>query len=45
MSGVQQQRDFAARIRQPEAQSLLPGITAERMAVYEELFFLSLIHI
>lgn len=39
MSGVQQQRDFAARIRQPEAQSLLPGITAERMAVYEELFF------
>jgi hypothetical protein len=39
MSGIQQQRDFAARIRQPEAQSLLPGITAERMAVYEELFF------
>ncbi|MFV3091475.1 DNA-binding domain-containing protein [Pseudomonas sp. GW6] len=39
MSGVQQQRDFAARIRQPEAQALLPGITAERMAVYEELFF------
>ena len=39
MSGVQQQRDFAARIRQPEAQSLLPGITAGRMAVYEELFF------
>ena len=39
MSGVQQQRDFAARIRQPEAQSLLPGITAERMVVYEELFF------
>lgn len=39
MSGIEQQRDFAARIRQPEAQSLLPGITAERMAVYEELFF------
>ncbi|EZH82247.1 hypothetical protein AU05_08230 [Ectopseudomonas composti] len=39
MSGVQQQRDFAARIRQPEAPSLLPGITDERMAVYEELFF------
>ena len=39
MSGVQQQRDFAARIRQPEAQALLPGITAERMAVYEELCF------
>lgn len=30
---------FAARIRQPEAQALLPGITAERMAVYEGLFF------
>ncbi len=30
---------FAARIRQPESQALLPGITAERMAVYEGLFF------
>ncbi|MBG0838757.1 DUF2063 domain-containing protein [Ectopseudomonas toyotomiensis] len=39
MSGVQQQRDFAARIRQPEAQPLLAGISAERMAIYEELFF------
>ena len=39
MSGVQQQRDFAARIRQPEAQPLLSGITSERMAIYEELFF------
>lgn len=39
MSGVQQQRDFAARIRQPEAQPLLPGISGERMAIYEELFF------
>ena len=39
MSSIQQQRDFAARIRQPEAQPLLPGITRERMAIYEELFF------
>ena len=39
MSSVQLQRDFAARIRHPEAQSLLPGITVDRMAVYEELFF------
>ena len=30
---------FAARIRQPEGAALLPGITAERMAVYEGLFF------
>ena len=39
MSGIERQRDFAARIRQPEAQPLLQGITAERMAIYEELFF------
>ncbi|MGP0175193.1 HvfC family RiPP maturation protein [Pseudomonas sp. NCHU5208] len=39
MSGVQLQRDFAARIRQPEAQALLPGVPVERMAIYEELFF------
>lgn len=39
MSGVQVQRAFAARIRQLAAQPLLDGITAERMAVYEELFF------
>ncbi|VXC28512.1 conserved hypothetical protein [Pseudomonas sp. 8Z] len=39
MSSVQLQRDFAARIRQPEAQPLLPGISGERMAIYEELFF------
>ena len=39
MNGVQLQRDFAARIRQPEVQPLLPGISGERMAVYEELFF------
>ncbi|MPT18178.1 HvfC family RiPP maturation protein [Ectopseudomonas guguanensis] len=39
MSGIQQQRDFAARIRQPEVQPLLPGISGERMAIYEELFF------
>ena len=30
---------FAARIRQPQGEALLPGITAERMAVYEGLFF------
>ncbi|WP_457789898.1 HvfC family RiPP maturation protein [Pseudomonas sp. PL-6] len=39
MTGVDHQRAFAARIRQPEAEPLLPGIAAERMAVYEELFF------
>lgn len=39
MSGVDHQRAFAARIRQPEVEPLLPGIAAERMAVYEELFF------
>ena len=39
MNGVDHQRAFAARIRQPEAEPLLPGIAAERMAVYEELFF------
>ncbi|WP_137972298.1 DUF2063 domain-containing protein [Pseudomonas sp. F(2018)] len=33
------QAAFAARIRQPQAEPLLPGISAERMAVYEELFF------
>ncbi|CAN7484412.1 putative DNA-binding domain-containing protein [Pseudomonas sp. LjRoot71] len=39
MSGVEAQRAFAARIRQPAAQPLLEGISAERMAVYEALFF------
>ncbi|MDZ4337526.1 MAG: putative DNA-binding domain-containing protein [Pseudomonas sp.] len=39
MSGVDAQRAFAARIRQPAEQSLLEGVTAERMAVYEALFF------
>jgi len=39
MSGVDAQRAFAARIRQPAEQPLLAGVTAERMAVYEELFF------
>jgi hypothetical protein len=39
MSGVNLQRQFAARIRQPAEQPLLDGIPAERMAVYEELFF------
>ncbi|MBB2494932.1 HvfC family RiPP maturation protein [Aquipseudomonas ullengensis] len=33
------QRAFAARIRQPHAQALLPGVPAERMALYETLFF------
>ena len=39
MKGIELQRDFAARIRQPDAHGLLPGIAAERMAIYEELFF------
>ncbi|MDP3814834.1 DUF2063 domain-containing protein [Pseudomonas sp.] len=39
MSGVELQRAFAARIRQPKQQPLLAGISAERMAVYERLFF------
>ncbi|PKM23786.1 MAG: DUF2063 domain-containing protein [Gammaproteobacteria bacterium HGW-Gammaproteobacteria-13] len=39
MSGVDAQRAFAARIRQPAEQSLLEGVPAERMAVYEALFF------
>lgn len=39
MSGVELQRAFAARIRQPAQQPLLDGISAERMAVYESLFF------
>jgi uncharacterized protein len=39
MSGVELQQQFAARIRQPAAQPLLEGVTAERMAVYEALFF------
>ncbi len=43
MNTIQLQRDFAARIRQPQAQPLLPGITAERMAIYEELFFNNLV--
>jgi hypothetical protein len=33
------QAAFAARIRQPQAEPLLPGVSAARMAVYEELFF------
>ena len=39
MSGAALQRVFAARIRQPAEQPLLCGISAERMAVYESLFF------
>jgi uncharacterized protein len=38
MSGVELQRAFAARIRQPH-KPLLDGVSAERMAVYEVLFF------
>jgi uncharacterized protein len=36
---VRDQMAFAARIRRPDAEPLLPGISAQRMAVYEELFF------
>jgi len=39
MSAVELQRAFAARIRKPAQEALLPGISAERMAVYEQLFF------
>jgi hypothetical protein len=39
MSGVAEQLAFAARIRQPAQQPLPEGVSAERMAVYEELFF------
>lgn len=39
MSGIELQRAFAARIRDPEGQALLPGIAVERMALYEALFF------
>lgn len=37
--GMSDQLAFAARIRQPQRSALLPGIAAERMAVYERLFF------
>lgn len=39
MSAIELQQQFAARIRQPAQQPLLDGVTAERMAVYEALFF------
>ncbi|HLA31173.1 MAG TPA: putative DNA-binding domain-containing protein [Pseudomonas sp.] len=39
MSGVELQRAFAARIRQPEQQPLPDGVAVERMALYERLFF------
>lgn len=39
MRGVEAQRAFAARIRQPAQQPLLDGISGARMAVYETLFF------
>ena len=38
MNGCDQMR-FAARIRDPKGVALLPGIGAERMVVYEQLFF------
>ena len=38
MSQADQTR-FAARIRDPEGVPLLPGVSAARMAVYEQLFF------
>lgn len=39
MTAVELQRAFAARIRQPHQQPLPDGVAAERMAVYERLFF------
>lgn len=39
MNGAELQRQFAARIRQPQRQPLLSGINEERMSVYEALFF------
>lgn len=39
MNACDLQRAFAARIRQPAQQPLLQGISTERMAIYERLFF------
>ena len=39
MNGIELQRAFAARIRDPEAEAPLPGIAVERMTIYEALFF------
>ena len=39
MTGLQAQRDFAARIRQPDVHPLPDGVPAGRMAIYEQLFF------
>lgn len=39
MSAIESQRQFAARIRDPETVERLPGISPERMAIYEGLFF------
>tara|TARA_R110000822_G_scaffold92723_2_gene213794 strand:- start:7042 stop:7773 length:732 start_codon:yes stop_codon:yes gene_type:complete len=39
MIAIESQRQFAARIRDPEAVERLPGISPERMAIYEGLFF------
>lgn len=39
MTGIQAQRNFAARIRQPGVNPLPEGVPAERMAIYEQLFF------
>lgn len=39
MSAIESQRQFAARIRDPGAVDRLPGISPERMDIYEGLFF------
>lgn len=39
MNGIEHQRAFAARIRRPAQEALLPGVGGMRMAVYEALFF------
>ena len=39
MTGIQAQRNFAARIRQPGVNPLPEGVPVERMAIYEQLFF------
>lgn len=39
MSAIESQRQFAAQIRDPRSNMCLPGITAERMALYQGLFF------
>ncbi len=36
---IHTQREFAAAIRDPEKTSLLPGVEARRMAIYQTLFY------